>query len=519
LSIGNGRYTWRAAWSSSNSYNAGDIVHYNAQQFVCIKTLDYGSPAAWTAQAYTAGSYVTYSSVLYVCVVDAVSGDVPGTGGIWRQATPDIDAANYSFAAQGNFLRLSSSIQAETSLASSSGAMRLAVAQNALLYGAYPIAPQGIETGVTFPNYLVDSQAVDNSSTLQLGLPGGSFLTPAWNSGGGGATVEIKDAGVTTAKIVDRNVTNAKLDNTTGSQAVSTGVIRDSAVTDAKMSATGVTAGTYQSVTVTDRGRITSGASLASSDLPNHASRHSLVGADPITGITAYQLSIASSTTLGLGPFDTATQKIVSAGTSASGTAISSTNKAVDIASVWYENSVALTSPLVPANIVGLTNNRVFLTRVTPSTARSISHLVFTLASVAASANDSCDVGIYSLNANGTTIDLVASSGATASKLNASTFSVQTIALASAYSMTAGTPYYLAFVSALGGTAAQLPAISSAHLTVNQAMKPTTANSTVTQNSLVAYYAHSAATLPSSITMASCFATANIVSLVARTQA
>jgi len=503
LSIGNGRYTWRAAWSSSNSYNAGDIVHYNAEQFVCIKTLDYGSPVAWTAQAYTAGSYVTYSSVLYVAVVDAVSGDVPGTAtSVWKQATPDIDSANYGFAAQGNFLRLSSSIQAETTLSSSSGTMRLAVAKNSLLYGAYPIAPQGIQTGSTFPNYIVDSQAVDASSSLELSTT--SFLTPAWNSGGGGATVEVKASGVTTAKIADRAVTNIKLANTSGSEAVSTGVIRDSAVTTAKLADSSVTSA-----------KIVNG-TIATADIADGAITQPLLSVAAVgeTNISPY-LTTATASPSAYFP----ATKIVSAGTTASGQAISTTNKAVDIASVWYENSVGLTSPLLASTIVALTNNRVYLNRVTPSTGRTISHLAFTLASTVATSNDSCDLGIYALNANGTTIDLVASTGATSSRLNAAAFSVQTVALSSSYAMTAGTTYYLAFVSALGGTAAQLPAIASAHLTINQAMKPTTANSTVTQSSLVAFFSHSAATLPTSITMASCGATASIVSLVARTQA
>ena len=321
LSIGNGRYTWRAAWSSSNSYNAGDIVHYNAEQFVCIKTLDYGSPVAWTAQAYTAGSYVTYSSVLYVAVVDAVSGDVPGTAtSVWKQATPDIDSANYAFAAQGNFLRLSSSIQAETTLSSSSGTMRLAVAKNSLLYGAYPIAPQGIQTGSTFPNYIVDSQAVDASSSLELSTT--SFLTPAWNSGGGGATVEVKASGVTTAKIADAAVTNAKLLKTSGSEAVSTGAIRDAAVTTAKLADSSVTSA-----------KIVNG-TIATADIANNAITQPLLASEAVGegNISPYITTGTSSPSAYV-----AASKLVSASTTVSGTSISTTNPAMDAAgSFWY---------------------------------------------------------------------------------------------------------------------------------------------------------------------------------------
>jgi hypothetical protein len=323
LSIGNGRYTWRAAWSSSNSYNAGDIVHYNAQQFVCIKTLDYGSPVAWTAKEYTAGSYVTYSSVLYVAVVDAVSGDVPGTAtAVWKVATPNIDAANYAFAAQGNFLRLSSSIQAETSLSSSSGTMRLAVAQNALLYGAYPIAPQGIETGVTFPNYIVDSQAVDSSSSLELSTT--TFTTPAWNSSGGSATVEVKAGGVTTAKIADAAVTNAKLDKTTGSQAVSTGAIRDAAVTTAKLADDSVTSA-----------KIVAG-TIATSDIASGAITQPLLGTEAVgDGNISPYLTTATNSPSAYLP----ATKLVSASTTVSGTSISTTNPVVDATSAMVEKA------------------------------------------------------------------------------------------------------------------------------------------------------------------------------------
>jgi hypothetical protein len=436
LSIGNGRYTWRAAWSSSNSYNAGDIVHYNAEQFVCIKTLDYGSPVAWTAQAYTAGSYVTYSSVLYVAVVDAVSGDVPGTAtSVWKQATPDIDSANYAYAAQGNFLRLSSSIQAETTLSSSSGTMRLAVAKNSLLYGAYPIAPQGIQTGSTFPNYIVDSQAVDASSSLELSTT--DFLTPAWNSGGGGATVEVKASGVTTAKIADRNVTNIKLANTAGSEAVSTGVIRDSAVTTAKLADSSVTSA-----------KIVNG-TIDTADIANDAITQPLLASSAVGegNISPYITTGTSSPSAYV-----AASKLVSASTTVSGTSISTTNAAVDAQALrnglngW---SVPNGQPLPNANRSAASNS-VYLTRFYAPTAITANKISVYVNSASATSTDWFDIGIFS-----TAGTLLASTGQTTG-INVTGTIIATLGAGTGaktgsanYALTAGTTYYIGIMTSL----------------------------------------------------------------------
>jgi len=457
LSIGNGRYTWRAAWSSANSYNAGDIVHYNAEQFVCIKTLDYGSPVAWTAQAYTAGSYVTYSSVLYVAVVDAVSGDVPGTAtSVWKQATPDIDSANYAYAAQGNFLRLSSSIQAETSLNSSSGTMRLAVAKNSLLYGAYPIAPQGIQTGSTFPNYIVDSQAVDSSSSLELSTT--SFTTPAWNSGGGGATVEVKASGVTTAKIADRNVTNIKLANTAGSEAVSTGVIRDSAVTTAKLADSSVTSA-----------KIVNG-TIATADIADEAITQPLLASGAVGegNISPYLTTGTSSPSAYV-----AASKLVSASTTVSGTSISTTNPALDAASAMIERSNGMwLYPWNLGNSGAATSAQTRFTRFRANRPLTIKSMAVIIAGASTNA-ETLQFGLYDsagnrlvssgnatlyTTAGGSTTTTTTSTGVKYAVLNGST----------GYTLTAGSEYYAAFsytyTSGTGITFTQAASVSTANV-------------------------------------------------------
>jgi hypothetical protein len=378
---------------------------------------------------------VTYSSVLYVAVVDAVSGDVPGTAGVWRQATPDIDSANYAFAAQGNFLRLSSSIQAETSLSSSSGTMRLAVAKNSLLYGAYPIAPQGIQTGSTFPNYIVDSQAVDASSSLELSTT--SFLTPAWNSGGGGATVEVKASGVTTAKIADRAVTNIKLANTTGSEAVSTGVIRDSAVTTAKLADSSVTSA-----------KILDG-TIATGDIAAGAITQPLLSASAVgeTNISPY----LTTGTLSPSSYLPAT-KIVSANTTVSGTSISTTNTAVDAQALRNGlNGWSVPNGLiVPNSSRSSTSNQVFLNRFYAPIAITASKITVHVLTASATSTDWFDVGIFS--ATGT---LLASTGQTTG-INAIGTITATLGAGTGaktgsanYALTAGTTYYIGIMTSL----------------------------------------------------------------------
>lgn len=70
---------------------------------------------------------------------------------------------------------------------------------------------------------------------------------------------------VTTAQIEDAAVTNAKIAN----DAVNSAKIQDNTVADADLTNSGVTAGTYTKVTVNAKGRVTSGGTLAASDIPS----------------------------------------------------------------------------------------------------------------------------------------------------------------------------------------------------------------------------------------------------------
>jgi hypothetical protein len=104
---------------------------------------------------------------------------------------------------------------------------------------------------------------------------------------------------------------------------------------------------------------------------------------------------------------------------------------------------------------------RSYLTRFVCPRAMTISKIGFAL-SVSATANDSCDAGIYS--ADGTV--LLGSAGATAGKLNVG-IGVQVLNLQAPISLAPNTVYYAAFAQgAIGGTAAQVIAASGGGGTV-----------------------------------------------------
>jgi hypothetical protein len=156
------------------------------------------------------------------------------------------------------------------------------------------------------------------------------------------------------------------------SNAVTTVKITDLNVTDAKLSSTGVTAGTYPKVTVTSKGRITAGATLDYTDLPTHGSQHGFFGTDPVSGVAYTQLSIGNATTGGTTPDNTAANKVVSAKTTTSGLNISSTNGAVDSTGVFAFKSTA-------ANYTALTSDHVIYTATGGITVTLHSSLVATV--------------------------------------------------------------------------------------------------------------------------------------------
>lgn len=196
-----------------------------------------------------------------------------------------------------------------------------------------------------------------------------------------------------------------------------------------------------------------------------------------------------------------------------SGTSISNTNKVVDGSSLWYETATAIGPPVPPTTTGSITSNQVTLCRIKPSVNKTITHISFIVQSAAAN-NDSCDVGIYTID-SGTALTLQRSSGATSAQINQS-FSIRTIALSSGYAITAGTAYYLGFVATLTGGSPQISVITNGGVTVPGMFLSTAANTRTEQWGI--YYAHNAGTLPATITTGlNNFG--SVPYLVARTQA
>lgn len=456
LSIGNGRYTWRGSWSSSNNYNAGDITHYNNEQFICIKTIDYDAPVAWTAQAYTAGTYVTYSSMLYVCVVDAVSSDVPGTTiAVWKQGNPGIDALNYGYAAQGNFQRLAVSVEADTFFTITSGTTRLNIPRRVLLYGAYPVAPFGVQSGVTFPNYLVDSESVDSSSSLQLSTT--FFSAPGVGDQGAGVTVEIKDAGVTTAKLADASVSNAKLLKTSGSEAVSTGAIRDAAVTTAKLADSSVTSA-----------KIVAGA-IVTSDIANGAITQPLLGAGAVgEGNISQYLTTGTVSPSAYLP----NTKLVTANTTVSGTAISASNPMVDATSALIEKATGIWLYPWHGSSTTISTNTARATRFVATRPLVIKSIAFNVVTASTNA-ETMQVGIYHgtsgalLQGSGNATLYTTAGGSTTTTTTTTGIKYVTLNGATGYTLVPGTVYYIAiagtFTSGTGVTISSNSASSNSY--------------------------------------------------------
>jgi hypothetical protein len=96
--------------------------------------------------------------------------------------------------------------------------------------------------------------------------------------------------------------------------------------------------------------------------------------------------------------------------------------------------------------------NRAYLLRVVPTRGMTIATVAFSV-TTAATNDDACDVGYYTVS--GSTLNRVASVGATSGKLNATT-GVKTFTSLS-WALAAGTVYYIGFsYGAVGGTAANL---------------------------------------------------------------
>jgi hypothetical protein len=246
-------------------------------------------------------------------------------------------------------------------------------------------------------------------------------------------------------------------------------------------------------------------------------------------GIVDTKLDLSAATTSGVTPSSTAANKIVSAGTTTSGTAISSTNKVVDQTTLdtnrFNENSVVLASPIFPAHTTVTTpvSQRIYILRVVPTKTMTIAYMAVAL-TAGSTSNDTIDMGIYDVNGSSSGVGAkLASTGATGSILNSGGTIAKAIAFSgsSTVQLTANTPYYLAFVVS-GSTGATFSTISTANYQtwaiLNSATIPTSGNAG--NGSILAMYATgSSGTLPSTLTWANCATTTQYPHFVARTAA
>ena len=248
-------------------------------------------------------------------------------------------------------------------------------------------------TALSSTNKLVDSQAVNASSSLELST----------NPGGGGATVEVKASGVTTAKIADSSVTSAKIVNGT----IATADIASGAITQPLLSTEAVGDGNISPY-------LTTATQSPSASFP--------------------------------------ATKIVSAGTTVSGTSISTTNTAVDAQALrnglngW---SVPNGQPL-PNSSRSAASNSVYLTRFYAPTAITANKISVYVTTASATSTDWFDIGIFS-----TAGTLLASTGQTTG-INATGTIIATLGAGTGaktgsanYALTAGTTYYIGIMTSL----------------------------------------------------------------------
>ena len=202
------KLTWRGSWGYPLSYNPGDVVTAAGGQYLCIRPIIlYPGPTGTT-------STTVYS---------------------WNPGDTVYDNT------LNQFCMCASATTAPPSLA----------------LGTFPAAPW-------VKGYSPEQDWI-LASTYGYGGALGSWIQLD-------STLGVNSAGLSDgsfARLSVLGVPAGAVGNTQlASLAVDTLNIVGSAVTDAKMSTTGVTAGTYPKVTVTTKGRVTAGSSLASSDMP-----------------------------------------------------------------------------------------------------------------------------------------------------------------------------------------------------------------------------------------------------------
>ena len=430
----------RGTWSSTGTYYANDVVFnpINNQQYICVKAIDYSGQAPWVAQNYEPGSFVTYGGLLYIAIVNPTSSGVPGSSAAWVGYSLDAELAYQGYAAFGNFIQVPPALAVNAYFDGLNKTTTWTIPQRSLLDGGWPLNPSGVylsATGNPVANYLVDSKAIESSGTLALSQDVNTLSAQSSLNTGAGTSVEIKSLAVSTGLIKDSAVTNAKLDKTAGSQAVSTGAIRDLAVTTAKLADDSVTSA-----------KIVAG-TIATSDIANGAITQPLLAASAVgeTNISPY-LTTGTNSPSAYFP----NTKLVSADTTLSGGTISTTNKAVDGKSLNYglNGYAAPNGQVLSVGSRTATANQVWWTRFYCPADITITKLACQITTASASATDWVDMGIYS-----TAGVLLASTGQTTGT-NVVTALVGTLGAGTGakagsanYALTGGTTYYIAAMS------------------------------------------------------------------------
>jgi len=373
-----GQLVWQGTWSSASPpyyYNTGDVVTDDVDQFVCIKphTVAFKSSGPFNpGDFYSSGSFS--AGAVYLCIA-ATSADPPT-----QLLSNNLSSYWVQYSLVGD----------------ASGT-----------YGATR-------------NWAKLSGSIQVDSSVTVGLPT-SFV--------------LGSNAVTTANIVDRKVTNAKLDNTSPTQAVSTGVIRDGAVTTDKLGTGAVTSA-----------KILDG-TIATGDIAAGAITQPLLSASAVgeTNISPY----LTTGTLSPSAYLPAT-KIVSANTTVSGTSISTTNPVLDAASAMIERSNGMW--LYPWSIGGsgaATSGNTRFTRFRANRPLTIKSMAVIISGASTNA-ETLQFGLYDsagnrlvssgnatlyTTAGGSTTTTTTSTGVKYAVLNGST----------GYTLSAGSEYYAAF--------------------------------------------------------------------------
>jgi len=290
-----GQLVWQGTWTSVSppySFNTGDVVSDGTNQFVCVKPHTLQFN---TTGPYNPGDFVLDSATVYLCIAAT-------------SATPSaLNSSN----------------------------------QTSSYYLTYTLAADAAGTYGASRNWAKLSSSINVDATVSVGSPT-SFV--------------LADGSITNAKLGAAAVQNANLYKVSGSEAVSTGAIRDLAVTTGKLADTSVTTGKLADSSVTTA-KILDG-TIATGDIAAGAITQPLLAAGAVgeTNISQYL------TTLGASPSAYfPTTKLVSAASTASGQHIGATGGYAtnSVEDLWSDSfaharsSQLSTMPRLLANVGG----------------------------------------------------------------------------------------------------------------------------------------------------------------------